>query len=111
MLFLDEPTVGLDPAARQMVWEHIAELRDRYNTTIFLTTHLMEEAEALCRRVAIMHHGTVRAIGTPTELKTALGREDTTLNDVFMHFAGDTLETGGGYRDVRRARRTARRLG
>jgi ABC-2 type transport system ATP-binding protein len=57
VLFLDEPTVGLDPLARQAVWEHVEDLRDNYGTTIFLTTHYMEEADSLCHRVAIMHAG------------------------------------------------------
>lgn len=57
LLFLDEPTVGLDPLARKAVWEHIARLRTDYSTTIFLTTHYMEEADSLCHRVAIMHLG------------------------------------------------------
>jgi len=112
LLFLDEPTVGLDPAARRAVWEHIAQLRDTYGTTIFLTTHFMEEADKLCRRVAIMHRGTVAAIGTPAELKAAIGGNGATLDDVFMHYTGNTLEeTVGGYRETTRARRTARRLG
>jgi ABC-2 type transport system ATP-binding protein len=111
MLFLDEPTVGLDPAARHMVWEHLSQLRDEFGATIMVTTHLMEEADELCQRVAIMHHGTVRAIGAPDALKESLGREGATLDDVFMHYAGDTLDVGGGYRDVTRQRRTARRLG
>ena len=57
VLFLDEPTVGLDPSARRAVWEHITQLCAEYGTTIFLTTHLMEEADSLCTRVAIMHRG------------------------------------------------------
>jgi ABC-2 type transport system ATP-binding protein len=112
LLFLDEPTVGLDPAARRAVWEHILELRDTYGTTILLTTHLMEEADNLCRRVAIMHQGTIAALGTPAELKAAIGGNGATLDDVFMHYTGNTLDDrGGSYRDTSRARRTARRLG
>ncbi len=111
VLFLDEPTVGLDPSARRAVWEHVNQLRVDYGTTIFLTTHLMEEADALCDRVAIMHRGRVAALGTPAELKASLGREGATLDDVFMHYAGDTLESGGSYRETSRIRRTARRLG
>jgi ABC-2 type transport system ATP-binding protein len=111
VLFLDEPTVGLDPIARMAVWEHIEQLREDYNTTIFLTTHLMEEADNLCERVAIMHQGTIAAIGSPDELKAAIGGKETTLDDVFVHFTGNLLETGGGYRETSRARRTARRLG
>ncbi len=111
MLFLDEPTIGLDPLARKMVWEHVQQLKSKYNTTILLTTHLMEEAERLCDLIAIMHLGKVVAIGTPDELKTAIGTENPTLDDVFIHFTGDSLESGGGYRDTARTRRTARRLG
>ena len=111
LLFLDEPTVGLDPAARRAVWEHITQLRDTYGTTIVLTTHFMEEADALCHRVAIMHHGTVAALGTPAELKAAIGGNGATLDDVFMHYTGNTLEETGGFRETSRARRTARRLG
>ena len=84
LLFLDEPTVGLDPAARRAVWQHIAQLRDTYGTTIFLTTHFMEETDTLCHRVAIMHHGSVAAIGTPAELKAAIGGNGATLDDVFI---------------------------
>jgi len=111
VLFLDEPTIGLDPLARKAVWEHIMELRDRYGTTIFMTTHLMDEADSLCQRIAIMHHGKMVAIGPPLQLKTAVGGDDVTLEDVFFHYAGDKLDTGGGYRDTARTRRTAKRLG
>jgi ABC-2 type transport system ATP-binding protein len=113
VLFLDEPTVGLDPIARKTVWEHIVQLRDEFGTTIFLTTHYMEEADSLCRRVAIMHRGVVSAIGTPAELKATLGGSDVTLDDVFTHYSGNQLDadSGGDYRDTSRARRTARRLG
>jgi len=111
VLFLDEPTLGLDPLARKAVWEHIEQLRASYGTTIFLTTHLMEEADSLCNRVAIMHLGKVAAIGSPAELKAQVGGEATTLDDVFIHYAGSTLDSGGGYRETSRARRTARRLG
>ncbi len=111
VLFLDEPTVGLDPSARRAVWEHITQLCTEYGTTIFLTTHLMEEADSLCTRVAIMHRGRVAALGTPRALKAALGTDGATLDDVFIHFAGDTLESGGGYREAKRVRHTSRRLG
>jgi ABC-2 type transport system ATP-binding protein len=111
VLFLDEPTVGLDPRARRTVWEHIEQLRRDYGTTIFLTTHMMEEAEGLCRRVAIMHLGKIVAIGTPAELKAAIGGNGASLDDVFIHFTGDKLDSGGTFRDTSRTRRTARRLG
>jgi ABC-2 type transport system ATP-binding protein len=111
ILFLDEPTVGLDPVARRAVWDHIEQLREDYGTTILLTTHLMEEADSLCSRIAIMHRGLVVAIGSPVELKASLGGNGTTLDDVFVHYAGDRLEPGGGYREASRTRRTAKRLG
>jgi ABC-2 type transport system ATP-binding protein len=111
VLFLDEPTVGLDPLARKAVWEHIQMLCRDYGTTILLTTHLMEEADSLCSRIAIMHQGRVVAIGPPAELKASLGENGTTLDDVFVHYAGGTLESGGAYREVSRTRRTAQRLG
>jgi ABC-2 type transport system ATP-binding protein len=111
VLFMDEPTVGLDPLARKSVWEHIERLRADYGTTIFLTTHLMEEADSLCSRVAIMHLGKVAATGSPADLKASIGGNGVTLNDVFIHYAGDILESGGSYRETSRTRRTARRLG
>jgi ABC-2 type transport system ATP-binding protein len=112
LLILDEPTVGLDPVARDSVWQRVEELRDTTGMTVLLTTHYMEEADALCDRIALMHLGKVRAEGTPDELKSSLG-PDTTLEDVFRHFTGGTLEDEGkgGLREIRRSRRTARRLG
>lgn len=111
VLFLDEPTVGLDPNARRAVWAHVQQLNADYDTTIFLTTHLMEEADSLCSQIAIMHLGEVVAAGTPQALKTSIGDEGTTLDDVFIHYSGGVLESGGNYRDTSRTRRTAKRLG
>jgi ABC-2 type transport system ATP-binding protein len=111
LLVLDEPTVGLDPIARTDVWEYITNLRSSADMTVLMTTHHMDEADTYCDRIALMHQGRIRAEGTPAELKAALGAE-VTLDDVFRHHTGDTLEvSSGGIRDVRRARRTARRLG
>jgi ABC-2 type transport system ATP-binding protein len=78
--------------------------------TVLLTTHYMEEADALCDRVALMHLGTIRADGTPEELKAAVG-PDATLEDVFRHYTGDQIQDQGDIRDVRSVRRIARRLG
>ncbi len=113
VLFLDEPTIGLDPLARQAVWDRIRELQVKFGTTILLTTHYMDEADSMCGRVAIMHLGTVRAIGSPNELKKNIGQEDATLEQVFAHYAGATAasEFGGDFREISRTRRTARRLG
>jgi ABC-2 type transport system ATP-binding protein len=111
LLVLDEPTVGLDPVARADVWEYITGLRDAAEMTVLMTTHYMDEADTYCDRIALMHHGRIRAAGTPAGLKAELGPE-VTLDHVFRHHTGDTLDTAqGGIRDVRRARRTARRLG
>ncbi|MBO0824111.1 MAG: ATP-binding cassette domain-containing protein, partial [Actinobacteria bacterium] len=68
VLFLDEPTTGLDPQSRASLWDHIRGLRET-GTTVFLTTHYLEEADALCDRLMIMDHGLIVAEGTPRELK------------------------------------------
>ncbi|HTN80533.1 MAG TPA: ATP-binding cassette domain-containing protein [Acidimicrobiales bacterium] len=110
LLMLDEPTIGLDPVGREGVWERIEDLRDSAGVTVLVTTHYMEEADQHCDRVALMHKGTVRAIGTPRALKESLGPE-ASLEDVFRSYTGDALEEGGDLRGVRSTRRTAGRLG
>ena len=74
LLFLDEPTTGLDPQARRQLWDLIEQFK-RSGRTILLTTHYMDEAERLCDRVAIMDHGNVIALGTPRELVASIGVE------------------------------------
>ena len=74
VLFLDEPTVGLDPQTRVSIWAYINELKSREDITIFLTTHYMDEAEN-CDRIAIIDHGTIVAIDTPEALKASVGRD------------------------------------
>lgn len=73
VLFLDEPTLGLDTQTREAVWRYVRDLRDRYSTAVFLTTHLMEEADQICDRVGIIDHGKVVKIGTPDEIKSVVG--------------------------------------
>ena len=112
LLILDEPTVGLDPIARDGVWAQVRRMQDEFGMTVLLTTHYMEEADALCDRVALMHHGRLRAVGSPGELKKTVS-PDATLEDVFRHYAGtdldeDTSQTG--FKEVRSSRRTARRV-
>jgi ABC-2 type transport system ATP-binding protein len=111
VLFLDEPTIGLDPVGRKAVWDHLQKLRADYGTTIFVTTHYMEEADKLCSRVAIMHLGKLAVIGEPAALKASLKLENASLEDVFTHYTGGNLERGEGYRQASETRRTARRLG
>ncbi len=74
VLILDEPTTGLDPQSRRLVWDKVMSLRDR-GITIILTTHYMDEADALCDNIGIIDHGKVIALGTPDELKAKLGHE------------------------------------
>jgi ABC-2 type transport system ATP-binding protein len=109
ILFLDEPTVGLDPTARRLVWERLEELRDEAGTTLLITTHQMEEAERQCDRIAIMDHGMLAAQGTPAGLRSEFGVQ--TLDDVFTAATGGKIEEGGSFRDARRSRRLSRRLG
>ena len=103
------PWDGLDPVARTGVWERIAEVRERTGMTVLVTTHYMEEAQEHCDRVALMHRGRIRALGTPAELIDSLAGGGT-LDDVFRAYTGDDLD-GGKFRDVRATRRTAGRLG
>ena len=73
LLFLDEPTLGLDVQTRTAVWDYIRMLKEEYRMTLFLTTHYLEEADSLCDRIAIIDHGHIIRIGTPTELKASIG--------------------------------------
>ena len=80
VLFLDEPTLGLDVQTRQTIWEYIRNLRRRNQMTIFLTTHYMEEADALCDRVAVIDEGKIKAIDSPEKLKQQIGGDIITVN-------------------------------
>jgi ABC-2 type transport system ATP-binding protein len=90
VLFLDEPTRGLDPAMARDVRNIIAGLA-RDGTTVFLTTHYMEEADRLCARVAVLDHGRVVALGAPAALKKEHGGPQATLEDVFLKLTGSPL--------------------
>jgi len=85
ILFLDEPTIGLDPKAREKVWGYIETLK---NVTIVLATNQMDEAERLCTRIGIIDEGRVAASGEPEKLKTSLSMQRATLSDVFLHYTG-----------------------
>ena len=93
LLLLDEPTTGLDPRSKLEVRAFVEELRDVHDATIVITTHDMEEADALCDRVAIIHDGKVVALDTPAALKATLPRNGhaPTLEDVFMSLTGAVL--------------------
>jgi ABC-2 type transport system ATP-binding protein len=82
VLFLDEPTLGLDVQTRHAIWQHVRQLRDEAGITVFMTTHYMDEAE-VCDRIAIIDHGAIQAIDTPAALKSQLG--------------GDTIVVGGDH--------------
>jgi len=110
ILFLDEPSVGLDPSAKRAVWERISELRCEFGTTILMTTHDMEEADHLCDMVAVMHRGILAALDTPAALKAQVSCT-ASLDDVFIHFTGATMTEGGELTDVARTRLTTQRLG
>ena len=111
VLILDEPTVGLDPAARDTVWDRILELRDRFNRTMIVTSHLMNEIDEFCDRIALIANGRIVAVGTPAELKAKVG-PDATLDDVFVRLVTPTDgEREGSYGDVRRTRRAIREHG
>ena len=103
LLFLDEPTTGLDPQSRRQLWDVVAGFRAAGNT-VLLTTHYMEEAERLCDRVAIMDHGRVIALGTPRELIAGLGAEhvvEFTVAGAEPEGWGDELNVLPGVRAVR----------
>jgi ABC-2 type transport system ATP-binding protein len=78
VLFLDEPTVGLDPQTRNAIWEHVRRLRDEVGITVFMTTHYMDEAEN-CDRIAIIDHGKIQALDTPGALKHLIGGDKVIL--------------------------------
>jgi len=79
VLFLDEPTIGLDPQTRRSIWTYIRELKEREEITIFMTTHYMDEAE-WCDRIAIMDHGQIVALDAPETLKAGIGHDRVTIH-------------------------------
>lgn len=89
ILFLDEPTLGLDPQSRNQLWAHVKQQNETEGVTVFLTTHYMDEAERVAHRIAIIDHGKIVAQGTPTELKTQTQTES--LEDAFLALTGSTI--------------------
>ncbi len=105
IIFLDEPTLGLDPQTRNQLWTHIRRLNEDEGITVFLTTHYMEEAERMANRIAIIDHGAIVAQGTLTELKEKTGADS--LEAAFLQLTGYSIreeETG----QVERMRQMAR---
>jgi len=89
VLFLDEPTLGLDPQSRNQLWTHVRNLNVSEGVTVFLTTHYMDEAERVAQRIAIIDHGRIVAQGSPTELKAQTGTDS--LEAAFLKLTGSTI--------------------
>lgn len=109
ILFLDEPSIGLDPAARKNVWQYIRQWKEKYGTTIFITTHDMDEADKLCDTVAFMYRGKIAAIDSPAKLKAEIGSQ-TTLDDVFIRHTGASIIEGGNFDQAQATRQTISHL-
>ena len=89
VLFLDEPTLGLDPQSRNQMWTHVKSLNETDNVTVFLTTHYMDEADRVANRIGIVDHGRLVAMGSSRELKERTGTES--LEDAFLALTGTTI--------------------
>jgi ABC-2 type transport system ATP-binding protein len=89
ILFLDEPTLGLDPQTRNQLWSHVKHLNQTEGVTVFLTTHYMDEAERVAQRIAIIDHGKIVAQGSPHELKQQTGKDS--LEDAFLALTGSAI--------------------
>ncbi|MEM3882151.1 MAG: ATP-binding cassette domain-containing protein [Candidatus Methanomethyliaceae archaeon] len=101
VLFLDEPTLGLDVQTRAATWNYIRRLKEEYGMTVFMTTHYLEEADALCDRVAIIDHGKIVALGTPKELKESLGGDIITISIKENVDVSDLIRSVEHVKDVR----------
>jgi ABC-2 type transport system ATP-binding protein len=89
VLFLDEPTLGLDPQTRNQLWTHVKELNQTEGVTVFLTTHYMDEADRVAQRIAIIDHGRIVAQGSPAELRQQTGKES--LEEAFLALTGSSI--------------------
>jgi ABC-2 type transport system ATP-binding protein len=89
ILFLDEPTLGLDPQSRNQLWTHVKHLNETERMTVFLTTHYMDEAERVAHRIAIIDHGRIVAQGSPEELKQQTGTDS--LEHAFLALTGSSI--------------------
>jgi ABC-2 type transport system ATP-binding protein len=93
IIFLDEPTLGLDPQTRNQLWTHVKKLNEEESVTVFLTTHYMEEADRVAQRIAIVDHGHIVAEGTSAHLKAQTGAE--TLEEAFLALTGSSIREEG----------------
>jgi len=104
ILFLDEPTIGLDPQTRNHIWSYLKKLNEEEGLTVFLTTHHMEEADKVSSRIAIIDHGNIISQGTPEELKSKTGKE--TLEEAFLALTGSSIrEEQANSQDALRSQR------
>lgn len=93
VIFLDEPTLGLDPQTRNHMWSYLKNLNEKEGTTIFFTTHYMEEADRVAQRIAVIDHGKIVAQGTPSEIKKQAG--EASLEDAFIKLTGHEIRAEG----------------
>ncbi|MDB4881866.1 MAG: drrA 2 [Gemmatimonadetes bacterium] len=109
VLFLDEPTLGLDPQSRNQMWSHVQQLNASDGVTVFLTTHYMDEADRVANRIAVIDHGRIVAIGAPADLKERTGTQS--LEEAFLALTGTAIreETAGAADRMRQAGRMWRR--
>jgi len=91
ILFLDEPTLGLDPQSRNQLWTHVKALNESEKVTVFLTTHYMDEAERVAQRIAVIDHGAIVAMGSPAELKQQTGTDS--LEGAFLKLTGSAIRS------------------
>jgi ABC-2 type transport system ATP-binding protein len=109
ILFLDEPTLGLDPQSRNQLWTHVKNLNQREGVTVFLTTHYMDEADRVAQRIAVIDHGRIVATGSPSELKVQTSKES--LEEAFLALTGTAIrdESAGSADQMRQLAKMWRR--
>jgi ABC-2 type transport system ATP-binding protein len=109
ILFLDEPTLGLDPQSRNQLWTHVKNLNQREGVTVFLTTHYMDEADRVAQRIAVIDHGRIVATGSPFELKAQTSKES--LEEAFLALTGTAIrdESAGSADQMRQMAKMWRR--
>ncbi len=109
ILFLDEPTLGLDPQSRNQMWAQVMQLNQNEGVTVFLTTHYMDEADRVAQRIAVIDHGKIVATGSPAELKAKTGKDS--LEEAFLALTGTAIrdETAGSVEQMRQVVKMWRR--